>query len=987
MKKALLVFVFIYLFIFSKAQSFEWVRGGDWKATLQNVDVIGNIYLTGNFSGTVDFDPGSGVFNLSSAGGDDIYILKLNPSGNFLWAKRIGGTLADNAMGIASDNLGFVYITGFFRGTADFDPGAGVHNLTSAGSTLSKDGFLCKLDPLGNFVWVNQIRGSVLTSFTDLDQVGRSVSIDATGLINLGGTFIGITDFDSSLDTFSLDAGANDGLFLAKYNSSGNFIWAKGVLGGSLTPEFSNIDDVYNIYSGGTYDGSPDFDTSPLITDTLFLPDSVPSFGYISKFGSDGNLKWARYISTVTGWVDVDCASIDNLGNIYMCGHYRDTISFDPSILAFSNIPKVFGGGNDDMFIAKMDSTGNYIWIKTLGGPGNESAADVFYGADGAIYITGGFENTVDFNPGLGTNNYSAYSMEDIFILKLDSNGNFIWAKQLGGTSGAVGTDYGSRISIDTAENILLTGIFKGTTDFDLSSSIYTLTSIGSVYDGFVLKLSQDSCANVNLIVDSAVHINCTALGYASAYTLNGLAPYSYSWNTIPATIDSIENFSVSGIYELTLTDANSCIKSTSVIINGPFFPLSFDLTANLISTNYRVGRPSTISLDAFNDGCVPTSGTLQLILDTLVIYTSALPLPDMISGDTLTWNFSNLIYDSAHVMPQVIVQTPTWAAIGDTVCFNLIMNPIVGDADPTNNTKQYCFSVINSYDPNDKKVYPVGTCSPGYINDGELLTYTVRFQNTGTAPALDVYVLDSLDADLDLNTVRVIGNSHTLITEVLPGNVLKFRFDNINLADSTSNEAESHGYVVFEVMPNASLAIGTTITNNVGIYFDFNVPVYTNTVLNTISDGILNTGTTSMANVITADLTGASYQWLDCDNGNAIIPGATNQSYTATAGGNYSVIVSDGCFADTSACVSVFVTGMSEDISGNQFSFFPNPSNNTITINTLQATQIKIVNMLGEVLIDSNVKDKSIVDISGLANGVYFIQTQEGRITKLIKQ
>src|SRR3990172_7240671 len=102
---------------------------------------------------------------------------------------------------------------------------------------------------------------------------------------------------------------------------------------------------------------------------------------------------------------------------------------------------------------------------------------------------------------------------------------------------------------------------------------------------------------------------------------------------------------------------------------------------------------------------------------------------------------------------------------------------------------KIYCYHVIGSYDPNIIDVYPPGICEPHFISNDQLLTYSIHFQNTGNADAIDIYVLDTLDSDLNFNSVRVIGNSHPLITEVLPGNVLKFRFDNIHLADSSSNE------------------------------------------------------------------------------------------------------------------------------------------------------------------------------------------------------
>ena len=953
MKKIPLLFVAMLFVVDSQSQIFEFAKTiVSGTAPSQSYGVVvdnsGNSYSVWSYNvsaGAVDMDPGAGTFMSApiTTSGTNSFILKLDVLGNFVWAKEIKGTLsasAGRACSIAIDTLENIYFIGNLKGTVDFDPGAATFTLSSVSV---EDFFTCKFDSSGNFVWANRL--ATTTANTD-----SQIALDSAGNIIIAGRFQSSVDFDAGSGV-SILTGSSGATFLLKLDQSGAFVWAKQSGGSSANVTISlAFDKNGNIYSAGAGDQLVKFSS---FGDTIWC---APFMGYIYSL------------------------DVDSVGNVIAVGYYDTPVDFDPG----SGISMHTPIAGRDIFIQKLSPMGALFWTKFIGGASSQIANSVVVDSYNNVFVTGVSSAPADFDPGVGVYTITGISSVYTFVLKINDMGNFNWAFQIGG-----GNPQATFINADDNNSIYLNGFFvyvAAGTDFDPSPSSFTLNG-SSAGRGFFAKYSQNVCSNISIVIDSITNVECGQMGFGSAHTTGGLGGYNYQWNTTPVTNDSIVTFTSSGIYQLTVTDANSCVNMVNVVVNEPLFASGIDLKANLISTNYRTGLSSTISLDGFNDGCVPTSGTLQLILDTLVIYTTALPIPDMISGDTLTWNFSNLIYDSTHVIPQVIVQTPTWAAIGDTVCFNLIMNPIAGDADPTNNTRLFCFPVINSYDPNDKKVYPVGICTSGYINNGELLTYTVRFQNTGNAPALDVYVLDSLDADLDLNTVRVIGNSHTLITEVLPGNVLKFRFDNINLVDSTINEAESHGYVVFEVMPNASLTIGTTITNNVGIYFDFNVPVYTNTVLNTISDGILNTGTTSMANVITADLTGASYQWLDCDNGNVIIPGATNQSYTATAGGNYSVIVSDGCFADTSACVSVFVTGMSEDISGNQFSFFPNPSNNTITINTLQATQIKIVNMLGEVLIDSNVKDKSIVDISGLANGVYFIQTQEGRITKLIKQ
>lgn len=119
---------------------------------------------------------------------------------------------------------------------------------------------------------------------------------------------------------------------------------------------------------------------------------------------------------------------------------------------------------------------------------------------------------------------------------------------------------------------------------------------------------------------------------------------------------------------------------------------------------------------------------------------------------------------------------------------------------------------------------------------NNQTMTYTVRFQNTGTAPAVNVFILDTIHPNLDIASLRVVGHSHPMVTEWEPGNQVRFRFDNIMLSDSASNEPESHGYVIYEIDQMPDLNSGEEMLNTAYIYFDLNEPIQTNTVLNTIA-------------------------------------------------------------------------------------------------------------------------------------------------------
>ena len=166
----------------------------------------GEAIIIGDFSGTVDFDPGIGVSNLTSNGYRDVFIEKLDANGNFVWAKSMGGTLHDYGFSITSDALGNVYVTGYFLETVDFDPGPATFNLTSNGFT---DIFILRLDASGNFVWAKSVGGSAHDN-------GQSITTDASGNVYVTGWYSGSLDFDPDPTTFNLTSIGGSDVFVQK---------------------------------------------------------------------------------------------------------------------------------------------------------------------------------------------------------------------------------------------------------------------------------------------------------------------------------------------------------------------------------------------------------------------------------------------------------------------------------------------------------------------------------------------------------------------------------------------------------------------------------------------------------------------------------------------------------------------------------------------------------------------------------------------------
>ncbi len=404
---AVLLLIFTQLTI-AQNPSFEWAKRmgnttihGDYGMSI-TTDENSNIFTTGYFSGTVDFDPGAGTTNLTSTGSCNIFIQKLDPTGNLLWVKQIGGT-DSRAYSIITDISGNVYTTGEFFSTVDFDPGAGIANLTSAGQY---DIFVQILDVAGNLLWAKQMGGA-----SNYD-IGLSITIDTSGNVYTTGRFEGTVDFDPGTGTANLIFAGNIDIFIQKLDIAGNLLWAKQMggtyddLGNSIT-----TDACSNVYTTGSFTGTVDFDPGTGTTN-LTTPGSPDIF--IQKLDSSGNLLWAKQMG---GTLNDGGKSIttDAGGHVYTTGIFEGTVDFDPG----AETAYLTSAGGYDIFIQKLDSAGNLLWIKQMGGIDIDYGSSITTDANGNVYTTGYFMNTVDFDPGAGTTNLTSLGDGDIFILKL----------------------------------------------------------------------------------------------------------------------------------------------------------------------------------------------------------------------------------------------------------------------------------------------------------------------------------------------------------------------------------------------------------------------------------------------------------------------------------------------------------------------------------------------------------------------------------------
>ncbi len=494
MKKTYLTLLACCFILTSNAQNpeLEWVKqtgeeGYDGGNSI-TIDVNGNIYITGRFEGTVDFDPGTDVQNLTSSGGYDIFIQKLDANGNLIWVKKIGGGSWDISNAITTDAEGNVYTTGWFGGTVDFDPGVGVYNL-SVGFTSSV--FIQKLDTDGNFLWANKIQGTY-------DMTGNAITTDPEGNVYTTGSLQGTADFDPGpgVENLSSTQWWPD-IFIQKLDTDGNFLWAQ-CMASTDWNESKGIttDKNGNIYTTGYFQGTTDFDPGPGVynLDSKWGSSDI----FIQKLDPDGKLIWAKAMGGIN-WDVGNAITIDKDGNVYTTGSFKFTVDFDPGegVEEFTT-PNT---GFMDMFIQKLDADGNFLWAKQMGGIYDEEGLSITTDDEGNVYTTGGFSETVDFDPGTGVQELTSKGSKDIFIQKLDADGNFVWVQQMGGEE----YQAGNSIVLDADKNVYTTGSFGGTVDFDPGTDEQNLTSLGSL-DVFVQKLRQTTVGVVeNSLADNFV--------------------------------------------------------------------------------------------------------------------------------------------------------------------------------------------------------------------------------------------------------------------------------------------------------------------------------------------------------------------------------------------------------------------------------------------------------------------------------------------------
>lgn len=403
---------------YSATGSFLWAKhfGGieDDQVIATAIDASNNLYLTGTFKNTVDFDYTSGVETATANGaGTDIFVTKINSDGTRLWTKTFGSFNAtDTAFDLAVDGSGNVIVVGNFYVTVDFDPGAGSTTFTAGGGF--NDIFVLKLNTNGEFVWAK-----ALTNGQSNDEA-QGVAVFPNGDVVIVGGFGANTiaaDFDPGPGTFTMSAGsANHNIFIWKLTSDGTFAWAKNI-GNSATADRAysvGIDSSSNVYTTGTFQSTAAFSPSG---DTL----TATSYdGFLIKHDSSGTFQWVKQFAGSGGDYGRRIA-MDQSSNIFVTGTFNSTLDIDPG----PGTTSITSAGLVDTFIAKLTSSGALIWGKSLGSTGNDYVIASTVNRDNHVLNAGYMSASLTLTENSNTLSFTLIGATDAVFLCINSAGSY----------------------------------------------------------------------------------------------------------------------------------------------------------------------------------------------------------------------------------------------------------------------------------------------------------------------------------------------------------------------------------------------------------------------------------------------------------------------------------------------------------------------------------------------------------------------------------
>lgn len=503
------------------------------------------------------------------------------------------------------------------------------------------------------------------------------------------------------------------------------------------------------------------------------------------------------------------------------------------------------GDGDNDILTddVYVNGSNRLVWFKNTNGLGTFSSGPPLVVSNSNL--TGAFLADMDNDGDLDVISNQTYENNTVWLENLTGLGVFgqpitlIVNPQINSTNNAVDVDNDGKIDILYSES------YSGVGNHAVSWFKNNGLSLNKITGTVKLDLNHNGCDNsdnpmpnvkvVTQTSNSDTYSTFTASnGYYQFYVEN---PGNYTTSvatTLPAYFNVTPNSYITNFTGINNVQAlNFCIADSQTVndLDVAIYP----------TTEARPGFASSYVIVYHNKGTTPLSGNVKLQFDaTKMSFTSANPAVTSQTANELTFNFTNLNPFETK-MVGVVFQTfaPPTVNLGNVLSFTGTINPIADDATPTDNIFQLNQTVIGSYDPNDINVLEGESILVDEIDN--YLHYVIRFQNTGTASAINVTVTNTLDENLDWDTLQIDGISHNNYISIRNGNQMSFVFKSIYLPYSLANEPGSHGFICYKIKPKNNAVAGDLFHNDAQIYFDYNSAIHTNTVVTEVLNPLSN--------------------------------------------------------------------------------------------------------------------------------------------------
>lgn len=745
----------------------------------------------------------------------NLWLVKVNNVGAVEWQKTYGGSGHEWGMsGVATADGGFMILCGSttytnngdVTGHHGLDPTVPVHN----DDEHPQDIWVVKINASGTLLWAKAYGGSrfdeghaiIKASDGNYMVAGRTSSWDG----NLTG---------NRRSTEGPTGRDNADMWVFKINETGNLLWQK-CYGGYYDEGASDIIEKTNgfLVAGWTY--SNDMDVTGLHNAAGFNSDA-----WIIDIDMTGAINWSK---TYGGTGDESASAILLYNSGYLIGGAANSNNGDVS--GYHQPPPGSIGAISDIWLFELNATGNLTWQMPIGTTNNDGFNDFIISPDNEITLIGSGSTGSFFD--------HIYSP---LVMKLDNNKNVVYQQILSDLQGA-------RISSITSSD---------NHNFYIAGSVgkrnykFPEDHIGGGRDAMFLKFGDVNTVtgkvfidnNANNIYDSGDELVNNArvmsgkngnLNYGSV-TSKGV--YSNSVDTGTYTTSAYIDNPNYTITPVTASATFSNYFDTAMIDFAlTMIPGRNDLQAVLLPLlPARPGFNTKYRIKVSNKGTTTKDAVVKLVKDPNLLVVSSLPVAESIVNDTISWSIASFapFRDSSFTIIMQVAAPPT-VNNGDSLKLRVEVSPVSGDVMPGDNADTVKHRVTGSFDPNDKTETHGGVISPQQVSGDDPLTYVIRFQNNGTDTAFNITVRDTLENRLDWNSLQMISASHSYQLAIEDGNKLTWQFNNIKLPYTGIDEPNSHGYIAYRIKPKSTVPVGDTIKNTAGIYFDYNLPIATNT-------------------------------------------------------------------------------------------------------------------------------------------------------------